>query len=158
MNKVLLYDKTSTSSATLTIMKCKGYCCKALTEDPVFFWNSISELKINSILVLFSHGDENGPSAVEGTEGGTIDVERFSNTLKERNVKLYLISCNTGSGNCGSALQKAKIDFVAPTGKAELQTIGSETINVFSRNPKKGSHAWIGSLSPKRATHALSLP
>ena len=48
------------------------------TDQPKFFWDTISSLENKSIFVLLSHGDTKGPLAVKGTSGGDIDLTTFS--------------------------------------------------------------------------------
>ena len=157
MTKLFLYDPASTTSDTLTVMRRKEYICTALTNDPDFFWTTISNLAAGSIFVLLSHGDENGPLAVAGTEGEDIDLNRFSTLILNNNLTLYLLSCHTGLDPCGSTLTQKKLTFVAPKGTAVFQTVGSETINVYSKDDDTYP-GWAGPLSPSRPSKALSLP
>lgn len=157
MSKLFLYDQASASTDTLTVMKKKKYVCKALTNDPDFFWQSISALEPSSIFVLLSHGDKNGPLAVAGTTGEDIDLNRFSEIIKNKKLALYLLSCHTGLEPCGSILTENKLNFVAPKGEAVFQTIGSEQISVFSKDGTTFP-GWTGPLSPNRPNKALPLP
>lgn len=157
MSKLFLYDSASASTETLNVMRRKGYTCNALTNDPNFFWQSLSGLGNNSIFVLLSHGDKNGPLAVEGTVGDDIDLTRFGNIISQRNITLYLLSCHTGLDPCGATLTQHNLTFVAPKGTAVFQTVGTETINVFSKDGEVYP-GWAGPLSPNRPNKALSLP
>ena len=157
MAKLFLYDDASTTRDTLRVMTRKGYTCTALTENADFFWDSMSELEENSIFVLLSHGDKNGPLAVAGTEGDDIDLDRFSDIISDNNLTLYLLSCHTGLDPCGTTLSGENLNFVAPKGTAVFQTVGDETINVLSKDDQTYP-GWTGPLSPSRASKALSLP
>ncbi|WP_139281205.1 hypothetical protein [Serratia plymuthica] len=157
MSKLFLYDQDSASTDTLTVMRKKKYVCTALTNDPDFFWQSILALEPSSIFVLLSHGDKNGPLAVKGTVGDDIDLTRFSDIIKKNKLALYLLSCHTGLDPCGSTLTKNGLNFVAPKGAADFQTIGSEQISVFSKDGTTFP-GWTGPLSPNRSNKALSLP
>ncbi|ENE4240220.1 hypothetical protein ABNH60_003431 [Salmonella enterica] len=158
MNKLFLYDKDSVTTDTLRIMRTKkGYTCLPLTDDPEFFWSSISTLQKGDVFVLLSHGNKNGPLAVEGCYGDDIDLKMFSNVIKEKNLSLYLLSCHTGCDPCGKILTDNGVNFVAPLGLAVFQTVGSETINILS---KEGDiyPGWAGPLCPGRGVTPLSLP
>ncbi len=157
MSKLFLYDKASTSTDTLTVMRRKGYICKALTADPNFFWNTISEFDNYGIFVLLSHGDENGPLAVAGTQGDDIDLDAFSDLILQKGLTLYLLSCHTGLDPCGSILSQKGLDFVAPKGTAVFQTVGAEAVNVFSKDGG-AFPGWVGPLRPSRPNKPLSLP
>ena len=157
MAKVFLYDTASTTVDTLRVMRRKGYVCTALTNDPAFFWQTISAIDNKSIFVLLSHGDKAGPLAVEGNVGDDIDLERFSKIILEKELTLYLLSCHTGLDPCGSTLLRNKLNFVAAKGTAVFQTVGDEVITVLSKDDDTFP-GWAGPLSPNRPNKALYLP
>ena len=157
MNKLFLYSVGSVTSDTLRIMRRKGYSCQPLTEDPDFFWTSISALKNGDVFVLLSHGNERGPLAVRGDEGDDIDLTKFSKDISEKNIKLYLLSCHTGLPPCETILTANGVNFVAPLGLAVFETVGEDMINIHSKEGQTNP-GWAGRLSPGRATKSLFLP
>lgn len=160
MEKLFLYDAASVSTDTLLIMKRKGYTCKALTKDPGFFWQSIFELEEDGVFVLLSHGDNNGPMMVEGSDNAkckNIDLKKFSEILNEKRLKLYLLSCHTGVHPCETILRENNVSFVAPKGMAVFGTVNQEVINVLSKDGNTYP-GWVGPLCPNRASKALYLP
>lgn len=159
MNKVFLYDPASVTKNTLTVMKRKKYVLLELTDDPGFFWQVLDNLKMGDTFVLLSHGDKNGPLPIRGDKGKDIDLIRFATVLSKKSITLYLLSCYTGVDPCLSTLLKYKVHFVAPIGKAVFETVGDESIQVFSKNGNTFM-GWAGSpdLTPGRANAALYLP
>lgn len=157
MNKLFLYDENSVLPATLGLMNRKGYTCWPLSENSDFFWQSISKLENGAVFVLLSHGNESGPLAVKGDKGHDIDLNKFSSVIKEKNLLLYLLSCHTGRDPCGKTLTDNNVQFVAPLGLAVFQTVGTDMINIHSKEGKINP-GWAGPLSPDRATKPLFLP
>ncbi|MDE3250370.1 MAG: hypothetical protein KGO82_17035 [Bacteroidota bacterium] len=159
MNKIFLYDPASVNPDTLHIMKWKKYVLLELTDNPKDFWLVLDKLGMEDIFVLLSHGDKNGPLPVRGDKGEDINLDRFAKLLNEKRITLYLLSCYTGQDPCSAILLERKVHFVAPIGKAEFQTVGNESIQVFSKTGKEFM-GWAGSkgLTPVRASAALSLP
>ncbi|AZT39657.1 hypothetical protein ELZ88_24290 (plasmid) [Salmonella enterica subsp. enterica serovar Karamoja] len=157
MRKLFLYDTGSVTHDTLRIMRKKLYTCSPLTKSPDFFWQSISELEDNGIFVLLSHGDNNGPLAVEGDVGKDINLNRFSEIINTKKLTLYLLSCHTGLPPCETILTTNNVTFVAPKGKAVFRTVGDEVIYIYSKNGETNP-GWAGSLQPDRENKPLNLP
>ncbi len=158
MTKLFLYDRESTTADTLRVMNRKGYTCKALTNNADFFWSEVEKLQTSDILVLLSHGDHDGPLAVAGQMGDDVDLVRLGGIVKQKSLKLYLLSCHTGLPPCATTLLSEGVPFVAPMGYAVFQTVGDEVVNVASKE-NDTFPGWAGPLSPPgRASKMLSLP
>lgn len=155
MDKVFIYDPASVTADTLRVMQRKGYTCIALDADPQTFWDAIAATAATGVLVILSHGDENGPLAVAGTVGDDVDLAALAAAVGGR--RFFLLSCHTGQNPCGATLTAAGLTFVAPLGTAVFETTGDETVTVKSMDGSEYP-GWAGPLAPNRSNKALSLP
>lgn len=161
--KLLVYCPDSTNREALSIFTARGYRAIALTDDPKTFWESLNGVGISGTFVLYSHGDKDGLLVVKGTDGNSLtseEISRFGNILAERNITLYLISCETGAGSFNENLAKTNAVYVAPLGSAKVESTSS-SLMVYSVDPSDNHKklGWVGNegLKPKALHKSLDI-
>lgn len=143
--KVFVYCSETASQDTIASFKRRGYETKPLGEDPDIFWSIVVQLEEGSVLVLLSHGDENGPLLVRGDEGDDMsddDIKLLGEHLLLGKISLYLLSCHTGKNPFFDKLAATGASFAAPLGYASVES-GVGVCNAYS---KEGSSykGWKG--------------
>ena len=165
-SKCFLYDPNTLNQfdGALNFMaNKKGYNCVALTNNANQFWNTVNGLEQNSVLVVLSHGSNDGFLPIAGDEGDDANLDTFIQSINNSNTTLYLLSCHTGNNPCGAKLTNGfNVSFVAPKGYAKLKA-GSDYMAVTSivdpKFPEKFA-GWIGTqeLKPRRDSIPIKLP
>jgi membrane-bound inhibitor of C-type lysozyme len=163
--KVFIYCSESASTDTVTYFKHKDYLCRPLNDDPKTFWNAISSSGSKATVVIYTHGDENGPLMVTGQVGDDMtdeEIVKLDTSLSPQNSTLYLLSCRTGSGIFKTKLDKTDLNYVAPLGYALLKS-SSAGVSAYSVNPERHTEhmKWGGKpvkLIPTRPGKPLNIP
>jgi len=165
-SRVFIYCSETAGKDALTYFKKKDYVSCPLSDKPAYFWELINIVAENGVLVILSHGDENGPLMVAGTSGKDMtkeEIQKFGEILKTKKIALYLLSCNTGSGSFFNNLKDTGATFVAPLGYADVRE-SSAGLSAYSTNGKKDFGitylGWNGNGidSPNRASKPLVIP
>jgi hypothetical protein len=160
--KLFLYSDDAATRDTVGIFKNRGYSCVRLTDKAAFFWQQLGGLGKADILVLQSHGDDDGPLLVDGQRGDSMtekEVGQLINMLVAKDISLYLLSCHTGRGQFARKLaEDARAKWVAPVGFALVES-GAGVCNAYSVEGNV-HHGWVGTLVPPRHRlgKALSIP
>lgn len=160
--KLFLYCPDTASSSVVTIFRNRGFEPAQLTDDPDDFFEGVNSVNQGGVLVLFSHGDANGPLMVRGNAGDDMTDEQIHTLigrLQERAITFYCLSCYTGAvGTFSNALGATDINWVAPVGMANVQS-SAETIRVFSTDARDRHAGWSGAqaLFPRREAMGLQI-
>lgn len=165
-SRAFIYCPETAGKDALTYFKGKGYASYSLNEKPAYFWELIDIVAENGVLVILSHGDENGPLMVAGTSGKDMtkeQIQKFGGILKAKKVALYLLSCNTGSDGFFDTLKETGATFIAPLGYADVRE-SSAGLAAYSTNGKKELGieylGWKGNgiNPPSRSSKPLVIP
>jgi len=160
--KLFLYCPQTAPLAVVTIFGNRGFVAAKLTQNADDFFAGVNSVNQHGVLVLFSHGDQNGPLMVSGTVGENMSVDQLNaltDRLHDHGITFYCLSCYTGAeGTFSNALGAADINWVAPIGAANVKS-SSETIQVFSTDKKGGDAGWAGTqdLFPSRKVKGLQI-
>lgn len=174
ISKLFLYCPDTAPKDAVDTFEAWGYLCRKLTKKESDFWAAVKSVGEGGQLVIYSHGDANGPLMVRGEYGDDMAGEKalkFGAMLKQRNIKLYLLSCHTGSGTFFDQMESTGCMLVAPTGYA-LVKASSVGISVYSIIDSKLIHekdlatskkyaewkATINGAAPNRLGKALLIP
>jgi hypothetical protein len=131
----------------------------------------------NGILVVLSHGSEQGPMMIAGREGNDNvvfmsdrEIQNFGQHLVLQNITLYLLSCNTGrmtladpnERTFAAKLSDTNATFYAPDGYAKICTGGSVQFKVVEQDDGGGSASWLcvkrQAISTLRPGKSLTIP
>lgn len=174
MENIFLYCPESANREAVIYFNAKGYQPRELSDNDSFFWETVNSVDNNGILVLYSHGDSNGPLRVKGhgSDPGTAafneeswdddKIARFGGLLEGKNVTLILLSCHTGSGEFYDKLKQYFPDggsryLVAPKGYASIKSSNVSTgINSIKSENNTESAGW--SYSGTREKRTLDIP
>jgi hypothetical protein len=162
MKYLFLYCPETANSDATNYFNSKGYQIAPLDEDPQTFWDWVTSVDQDGILVLLSHGDENGPLMVKGHKGKDMSagqITDFGARLVLRNIRLYLLSCETGKGAFAGSLAATGATFIAPMGLAEFKA-NSVGVAVHSRGETNKLLGWYshGIAAPSRNSKPLVIP
>ncbi|MFC5583049.1 hypothetical protein [Rhodanobacter terrae] len=162
MKYLFLYCPDTANGDATNYFGNKGYQTAALDKNPQTFWDWVTSVDQDGILVLLSHGDETGPLMVKGHNGKDMDADQireFGAHLVQRNISLYLLSCETGKGAFAASLAATGATFIAPIGYAEFKS-NSVGVAVHSRGDKNELLGWFsnGINAPRRNASPLVIP
>jgi hypothetical protein len=164
-----VYCPKSANSDTIARFTQHKYEKTALNKDPETFWGALNKVPEGGNMVFLSHGDERGPLLVAGDDGDDFmsdkQIEVLGARLKEKEAKLYLLSCHTGKTDpekqtfCDK-LAATQAKFVAPMGFCKVNgNPGSLAVTSVEGETAMG---WAGTDAPEgraaRAGRALELP
>ncbi|MGN6229202.1 MAG: hypothetical protein ACTHNM_17390 [Dyella sp.] len=162
MKHLFLYCPDTVNSDGTNYFSGKNYQTAPLDDDPQTFWRWVTSVDEGGILVLLSHGDETGPLMVKGHRGNDMSdtqIQEFGAHLTLRNIRLYLLSCETGKGAFAEKLAATGATFIAPVGYAEFKT-NSVGVAVHSRGEGSKLLGWYahGIEAPSRNAKPLVIP
>ncbi len=163
-DKVFLYCNETAGKEVVSKFVQKKYQPIALTDDPsTGFWPGVGAVAPNGTLVIYSHGNENGPLMVRGHEGEDMtdsQILTLGAILVLADITLYLLSCHTGQDPFAAKLRKHGVRFMAPAGYAAVGASGeSLAIKSVASLDGKGTAPWSGNeLKEPRKGSMLYLP
>lgn len=164
MTLLLVYDPQSIHRDALCVFRNRGYEAIPLSNNPRSFWDAVARSDYTA-LVLYSHGNSDGPLLVAGNDGPSMnrtESARLFTILARNGASLYLLSCQTGNPPFRACLPPplpGNVPYAAPLGYARIDTTAS-SLAIFSVDPSDPSKkvGWYGVLAPDRTSKQLILP